>query len=297
MSQLKGLVVARHRRHVTVEDDSGARQICQIQKRSLDPVVGDAVTWEPTTGGGVVTELQRRHTVLERIDKRGRPEAVAANLTQLLVVAAPEPAADWFVVDRYLAGAALANIDAVVVFNKVDVGAASEALDAYRHAGYATCVTSARSGAGIPELASHMSEQSNAFVGQSGVGKSSLINAILGVQAQSVSALSNKGGHGRHTTSTAMLYRLATGGLLIDSPGVRNFAPHITDPAQLEKGYREFAPYLGTCRFDNCRHVAEPGCAIKEAIETGAVSARRYESYVGLYELTRSFAASRLRGS
>lgn len=293
MSVQHGLVVARHRRHVGVEDPSGARRLCQIQRRNLDPVVGDSVLWLDAPSGAIVTEVEPRLSALVRTDKHGRPETVAANLTQLLVVASIEPAPDWLVVDRYLAGAALAGIDATLVYNKVDLGAPPTELEAYRAAGYPVLLASARSGLGIDALAARMGEHLNAFVGQSGVGKSSLMNALLGTELQSVGELARKGSQGRHTTSTAMLYRLPDGGSLIDSPGVRHFAPHIVDPRTLERGFREFAAYLGRCKFADCRHIAEPGCAVKAAVEEGVVSVRRYQSYSSLYELTCRLAATR----
>jgi ribosome biogenesis GTPase / thiamine phosphate phosphatase len=296
MSEGVGLVVARYRRHVTVESERGERRICQIQRRSLDPVVGDEVTWHPAGAEGVVTSVAARRTALVRIDKRGRPETVAANLTQLLAVIAPEPAPDWLVLDRYLAAAELAGIGAVVLFNKAEPGAAvPPRLGAYRDAGYAVCLTSAHRDTGLEALRAEMQDRCNAFVGQSGVGKSSLINALLGSELQTIGALTTKGAQGRHTTTTAVLYRLPRGGTLIDAPGVRNFAPYIDEPPELERGYREFQRYLGQCKFDDCRHLSEPDCAIKRAVAAGRIAAHRYDSYCALYALTRSFAALRSR--
>jgi ribosome biogenesis GTPase / thiamine phosphate phosphatase len=298
MSESAGLVVARYRRHVTVENPRGERHVCQIQRRSLDPVVGDEVAWHPADGGGVVTSVAPRRTGLVRIDKRGRPETVAANLTQLLTVIAPEPAPDWFVLDRYLAAAELAGIAAVVVFNKAEsASVVPSRLSVYREAGYIVHLTSAHRGIGLGALQVEMQDQCSAFVGQSGVGKSSLINALLGSELQTIGGLTAKGAQGRHTTSTAVLYRLPGGGTLIDSPGVRNFAPYIDEPAELENGYREFQRYLGSCKFDDCLHLAEPDCAIKHAVAAGSIAAHRYESYCGLYALTRSLAATRSRGA
>jgi ribosome biogenesis GTPase len=297
MKEQPGLVVARFRRHVTVEDGSGQRHTCQIQSRGLDPVVGDEVRWYPTPDGGIVTALEPRRSRLQRIDKRGRAETVAANLTQLIVVAAPQPQPDWQVLDRYLCGAELAGLAGVVVLNKCDLlpetgGPTRENLDIYRAAGYRSTEVSAKSGQGLDELAQCMQGQRSAMVGQSGVGKSSLINVLIGAQAQLVGPLTEKGQHGQHTTSTAVLYRLPNGGELIDSPGVRNFAPPLDQPERLAQGFKEFAPYLGTCRFMNCRHLAEPDCAIKQAVHSGAISRARYESYTKLLALRESLPDS-----
>jgi ribosome biogenesis GTPase len=287
-----GLVVARYRRHVTVEDRHGRRCLCQIQRRRLQPFVGDRVRWRREPGDeGTVTSVEPRRSVLERIDKRGRPEIVAANLSQLIVVLAPVPAPDWLVLDRYLCAAEVAGIRGLVAFNKQDLGEPlPEALSTYSRIGYPVYLTSAVERRGLRELAAEMRGERSSMVGQSGVGKSALINALLGKSAQPTGELSAKGSHGRHTTTTATLYRLPDGGELIDSPGVRDFAPYLADPRQLERGFREFLPYLGTCRFDDCRHLAEPGCAIKAAVKAGTIAGRRYASFEALWRLADSLA-------
>lgn len=285
----RGLVVARHRRHVTVEDDSGERRLCSTAHRRLQPIVADDVVWRPEPDGtGVVTEVLERRSILTRVDSRGRCELVAANLTQLVAVAAYVPEPDWLVVDRYLVAAELAGLSAVVVMNKADLAErADEHLDCYRRAGYPVHVTSVADGRGIDAFAAALRGERSALVGQSGVGKSSLLNALLGDEVQSTGGLA-KGAHGRHTTSSAVLYRLAGGGELIDSPGVRAYAPYIEDPASIQRGFAEFRELIGRCRFDNCRHLAEPGCAVKDALEAGEICEQRYESYVRLYELVKT---------
>lgn len=286
----RGLVVARHRRHVTVEDAAGARHQCALGSRRLRPLVGDDVQWRrQADGGGIVTGVAARRSLLTRIDSRGRREAVAANLSQILVVAAPVPSPDWALLDRYLVAAELMPAKAVIVFNKCDLmSAAPEPLQDLERIGYIVRVTSALLGTGLAQLADVMAHERGVVVGQSGTGKSSLINALLGEQAQAVGALTEKGDHGRHTTSAATLFRLANGGEFIDSPGVRNYAPYIESVAELERGFREFRPHLGTCRFDDCRHLAEPDCAVKAALDAGSVSRRRYASYTQLCDLVAS---------
>ena len=129
------------------------------------------------------------------------------------------------------------------------------------------------------------------MIGQSGVGKSSLINALLGDALQAVNELSEKSGHGRHTTSTAVLYGLPEGGELIDSPGVRDYAPYIADSRDVQRGFKEFEPWSAECRFDDCRHLSEPDCAVKAAVAAGTIEARRYQSFKNLLELTESLQA------
>ncbi len=281
----RGLVVERHRRHAVVERNDEERCLCGTAKRSLQPLVGDEVEW--TQGAdrtGTIVAVAQRRSVLTRIDSRGRPEPVAANLTQLAVVAAPSPAPDWTVVDRYLVAAELTALKGLVVFNKSDLAIAPPAhLECYRRAGYTLFSTSTATGTGLAPLSAALAGQRSAMVGQSGVGKSSLLNALLGDAVQSVGDLTVKGAQGRHTTSGTILYRLSNGAELIDSPGVRNFAPYIEDPRTLQHGFKEFGAYLGSCRFDNCLHLAEPSCAVKAAVEKALICRRRYESYARLY--------------
>ncbi len=290
-----GLVVARYRRHGLVQDDEGARVACQIQSRSLNPVAGDRVTWTlEADGDGIITAVQPRDSALTRIDNRGNPEVVAANLSQLVVVVAPTPLPDWFLLDRYLAAASLVDLKSIIVFNKLDIDSTPpRELTGYRDLVNGICLTSAKLGMGLKELGEYMTEERSVLIGQSGVGKSSLINALLGDAKQVVRELSDKSGHGRHTTSTAVLYGLPGGGELIDSPGVRDYAPYISDPREVERGFREFRPVSRDCRFDDCRHLAEPDCAVKAAVAAGKIDERRYQSFKNLLELTESLQAKR----
>lgn len=286
-----GTVVARYRRHSLIESQQGEKVVCQLQSRSLNPVVGDQVQWQTESDGtGIITKLLSRNSVLMRIDSRGNPETVAANLSQLVVVLAPRPAPDWFLLDRYLASAALTGLKSVIVFNKLDLAdGPPEELTYYRDLAECICLTSAKQRSGLTALAASMVKERSALIGQSGVGKSSLINALLGYERQAVNELSEKHGHGRHTTSTAVLYGLPEGGELIDSPGVRDYAPYIADKRNVQYGFKEFSSsFRDNCRFDDCRHLAEPECAVKAAVAEGTIAERRYQSYLNLFELTES---------
>jgi len=295
VTSLTGTVVAKYRRHCLVACADGQRVSCQIGRRSIRPVVGDNVCWRrEDDDAGILTSLTARQTELIRIDSRGRPEVVAANITQLIVTVAPDPAPDWFLVDRYLATAGLGDLEALIVFNKIDTttGHPPE-LDEYAALGYQLFFTSVRDATTLAALTAAMRGHRSVLIGQSGVGKSSLINALLGDEVQHVGALSEKSGQGRHTTTTSVLHVCPHGGELIDSPGVRDFAPYIDDVRAVQQGFVELREVAAKCRFPDCSHGAEPGCAVKTAVESGAISTRRYESFRRLYELTETLRVRR----
>lgn len=284
-----GRVVAVFGRHVLVEDQRGERHSCILSGRRLRPVCGDRVRWRRPLDGsdGLVTEIGPRNTELARPSKKGDREVLAANITQVLVVAAPNPAPDPFLVDRYLAAAELAGARAVLAYNKSELdpdGTALE-LDEFIGIGYPVLRISAREKTGLVDLRHQLAGQTSILVGHSGVGKSSIINALLPDAEIRTAALSESTGEGRHTTTASVLHRLPEGGELIDSPGVRDYAPPPIANLDVAKAFREMIPLSGQCRFSNCLHMKEPGCAVKAAVESGAISARRYESYRRLVRL------------
>lgn len=284
-----GRVVAAFGRRVLIEDAAGERHRCMITGRRLRPVCGDEVQWARPVddSDGLVTAIEPRRNELARPSRRGRNEVLAANIDQLLIVSAPIPAPDPFIVDRYIAAARLMDAAAGVVCNKSDLVEASQLLDPeeFRRIGYPVIDTSARTGAGLDELRRLMAAHTNILVGQSGVGKSSLLNALLPHVGAETAAVSAATGEGRHTTTASVLHHLASGGTIIDSPGVRDFAPPSMEPSQVATGFAEIAARAGECRFANCMHLQEPDCAVKTALAQGAISPRRYESYRRLYRL------------
>jgi ribosome biogenesis GTPase len=293
-----GRIVASHGHHrVEVEELGGRRVACRLHGRRLETVCGDDVRFgyaaaDPTQG--TVYEIKPRRATLERLTSSGRTEPVVANLTQLIAVAAPVPAPDWFVVDRYLAGAAWCGIAAVVTLNKAELGVPPEIareLANYRTIGYPIVESSARVAPGIGSLAEQLTGATSVLVGQSGTGKSSLLNALAPEARAVTQEISAASEEGRHTTTTAVLHRLATGGDLIDSPGVRDYSPPLPKVRDVGSGFMELARAAARCKFQDCLHATEPGCAVRPAVDAGEISARRFESYRRLLELAREFAA------
>ena len=292
-----GRVVANHGRQLVVEDGAGRRVPCRLNGRRLSAVCGDEVRWGHAHAGetyGTVYEVLARRRTLERLTAGGRTEAVVANLTQLVAVVAPLPAPDWFVVDRYLAGAAWCGIAAVVAFNKAELAAPSSAeaeLEGYAALGIAIVRCSTRAAPGIAALAARLAGAVSVLVGQSGTGKSSLLNGLAPEARAVTREISAATEEGRHTTTHAVLHRLASGGDLIDSPGVRDYAPPLPAPRHVGSGFVEIERAAAGCRFQDCLHDAEPACAVHAAVSAGAVRARRYESYRRLLALAREHDA------
>lgn len=288
-----GRIVASHGRQVVVEDAGGQRFPCRLHGRRLAAVCGDEARWGYAHAGessGTVYELLPRRNTLERLTQNGRVEPVVANLTQLVAVAAPLPAPDWFVVDRYLAGAAWCGIEALVAFNKVELGVAPDAaaeLDGYAALGFGIVHCSTRAAPGIATLATRLKGAVSVLVGQSGTGKSSLLNALAPEARAVTQEISAATEEGRHTTTHAVLHRLASGGDLIDSPGVRDYAPPVPEARHVASGFVEIHRAAAGCRFQDCLHVQEPGCAVRAAVQAGAIRARRYESFRRLLTLAR----------
>ncbi|HEX7062725.1 MAG TPA: ribosome small subunit-dependent GTPase A [Woeseiaceae bacterium] len=269
----------------------GSEVPARVKGRRLEPVCGDLVDAVPLPNepDWMIVAVLPRENELTRPDLRGRIEVLAANLDALIVVTADLPSPDWFIVDRYLCAAELMRAAPAVVFNKIDLGkpqASSErALEEYRAIGYPTLRMSALEGTPLEALLAFLEGRRGIFVGQSGVGKSSLINRLIERSVLPTAAVSAKRREGRHTTVSSVQVALPHGGAVIDSPGVRDYAPAVTDPADVAHGYREIAEAARGCRFANCRHLREPQCEVKARVATGSISARRYESYKRLLAL------------
>jgi ribosome biogenesis GTPase len=288
LQQTKAIVTATYSRRMRLRLANGDEVDARIKGKTLKPVCGDRVLAEPIENESdwLITDILDRSNELNRPNLRGDVEILAANIDLLVVVAAATPKPDWFVVDRYLCAAENMGTQSAVLFNKTDLSGADSNLGDYAVIGYNTVQCSAESGENIDQVASLFGDQTAIVVGQSGVGKSSIINALLGANALRTAEISGKSGEGRHTTVNSEMLRLPGGGTVIDSPGVRDYAPALADAKQVLRGFREIDAAGQDCRFANCRHLREPGCAAKAAVETAKISARRYESYKRLLALT-----------
>ena len=286
------------RMRIRLRDDSEAD--ARIKGKRQRPVCGDVVHVQTISGekDWLITGIGERRNALTRPNRRGEAEVLAANIDTLCAVAAPAPRPDWYIIDRYLGAAELMSAKGVIVFNKTDLpdgskAATDEILEDYRRIGYTVIACSAESGEGIEALREALSGDTSILVGQSGVGKSSLINRLLDADAMRTGELSDKSREGRHTTVNSVMLDLPGGGAVIDSPGVRDYAPAIEARANVAQGFREIREAAADCRFANCQHMKEPGCAVKLAVEAGSISERRYESYRRLLILTSQLAERR----
>jgi ribosome biogenesis GTPase len=285
-SRRHGVVIVNYGRQTLVEDSAGNLVRC-VARRGLEPIVcGDEVEWLPTgSQEGVVEQIAPRRSVLNRAASGNSMRPLVANIDQVIIEAAQEPALDCFLLDKYTVAAQLAHTNALIVINKSDLLTPEARSDIeaqladFTALGYPVLFTSALQNTGIEAFANHLTGKTSILVGQSGVGKSSLIKRLLPDRDITVGRLSTASGMGRHTTTATTLYHLPCGGRLIDSPGVRDFRLGEVRAAELGHGFREFRTYLGRCRFNDCRHVSEPGCAVLEALAAGEISARRMESY------------------
>lgn len=288
-------VIAAFGRHVLVRDGGGAVHRARPFGRGVALVCGDLVRCEADARHREthVIETLPRRTALYRSSRRGASEAVCANLSLLLVVCAPRPQADLFVVDRYLAAAASAGIGALIVLNKSDLGIEPELraeLGSYARLGLSTLECSVRETRGLDAVIDACRGETAVLVGQSGVGKSSLVRRIVpGAEAETGEL--DRDAEGRHTTTASRLYDLPGSGHLIDSPGVRDFAPAVDRLEPRSLGFVEVDQRAGGCRFLDCRHLREPDCAVRAAVERGDMSERRYESYRRLRRLYEELSA------
>jgi len=288
-----GIVVARFNKYLTLEDQNGALMMA-VARRKLPPLVcGDRVRWHMADENkAVIVGVEERSTLLARPDSRGKIRPMAANIDQMIIVCAIDEKQPVLfnerLIDSYLVTAEVLAINPLILINKIDLvdTPTLEKIHDYFHLydsiAYPVIYISCHDLQGFAQLTQRLPDHTSIFVGESGVGKSSLINKLLPDHDLRIGQLSALSGKGMHTTTTTTLYHLPQGGDLIDSPGVREFGLNLHDIHVLANGFREFRPFFGQCKFRNCRHLGEQGCALITACQHGDIDQRRLHSYQAL---------------
>jgi ribosome biogenesis GTPase / thiamine phosphate phosphatase len=293
---LPGRVLRNHGLDSVVQADDGRQLRCKVRRllKTLTTdernivATGDRV-WiqESLNGEGVIERIEPRHGLLTRAS-RGREHVLVANVDQVvIVIALKEPELKPHLIDRYLASAAQGGIRPIICLNKADLIDPVETqplVGLYSQLGIPTLLTSATTGQGMPRLRHLLQGRESVFSGQSGVGKSSLLNAIQPGLALHVRTVSETNQKGRHTTTTAQLLQLDFGGWVVDTPGIRQFELWDIRSEEIEGFFTEFRPYVALCAFPDCTHTHEDRCAVKDAVALRRISEQRYFSYLGMCE-------------
>ena len=293
----QGLVIAHQGKHVEVEDENGATLACHVRANiiaTLGIVTGDKVQWQAvtvkphgmkgdkhTSEQGVVTAIDDRDNLLVRVDNFGREKRIAANVDRMLITCAATPEPQLVLIDRYLVLAHELGVKASLVVNKTDLDTRPLAMltNIYEPLGYTVLGTSSETAQGIDALQALLAQGTNIFVGQSGVGKSSLLQLLLPEQSLKVGAIAEGIGQGRHTTTQSRLYHLPSGGHCIDSPGIRELGLGLLQDKAIISAFHDVLVQAEHCQFRDCQHQQEPHCAVRAALSDGHLAPSRFSSY------------------
>jgi ribosome biogenesis GTPase / thiamine phosphate phosphatase len=285
-----GVIISRFGQHADVESEQGEVFRCNI-RRSVDSLVcGDKVLWRQGKAtehsiSGVIEAVEERKTMLCRPDVYDGIKPIAANIDQILIVSSVLPAFNSDIIDRYLVAAEQTGITPVLLLNKTDLlndenqQEITASLKIYQAIGYQVYQVSNESGQGIDELRVLLKDKISIFVGQSGVGKSTLVNSLMPELGLVTKQVSDNSGLGQHTTTVARLFHFTQGGDLIDSPGIREFGLWHLNPEQVFNGFTEFEQFLGLCKFRDCKHQQDPDCALTIAVKNNEIYRERFDSF------------------
>jgi ribosome biogenesis GTPase / thiamine phosphate phosphatase len=281
----EGLVIAHLGQGIAVEYDNKII-LCQTLRKLETVAVGDRVLWSLSAPDqGRIESILPRRSLLARPARNNKVRPVAANIDTVFVVIAVEPYCDFLLIDQYLAVCENSQINVALILNKIDLNPSEtleQELTIYQNLDYQIHRVSTKTGAGLTELKLTLQNQVSVFTGQSGVGKSSITNALIPDKNLKTNTLSETTKHGRHTTTAATLYHIENGGDLIDSPGVAIFGLADLKRQQLAQGYREFQPFSDVCQFNDCSHDQDKGCSVRAAAEDGSIAMTRYERFLKL---------------
>lgn len=290
-----GVVISRFGQHADIETHSQEILRCNIRRTVSSLVCGDEVLFRRAKVSegdlaGVIEAVHERRSQLTRPDFYDGVKVVAANIDQIIMVSAVVPEFTPQIIDRYLVACEDMGIEPILLLNKIDLldqeglEYVDDILDIYRELGYRVLLVSNETQQGIDELKSLLKDNNNIFVGQSGVGKSTLVNTVLPDADILTKEVSENSGLGQHTTTVSRLHHLPSGGNLIDSPGIREFGLWHLEVERVTWCFKEFREFIGGCRFRDCKHLNDPGCLIREAVEEGKISELRYDSYHRILE-------------
>ena len=301
----EGLVITRFGQHADVEDpQTGIIHRCNLRRSIQSLVSGDRVVWRPGVEAlqgiaGVVEAVHDRKSMLTRPDYYDGVKAVAANVDRIVIVSSILPELSLNIIDRYIIAAETIGIKPLIVVNKVDLLTPEQRVDVehkltqYQNIGYSVRLVSTDTGEGLDDLKVDLKDHVSIFAGQSGVGKSSMVNALMPDVEADIGDVSTNSGLGQHTTTAARLYHFADGGDLIDSPGLREFGLWHLEPEQITEAFVEFRQYLGGCKFRDCKHLDDPGCILVKAVEDGEINQVRFENYHRILESMAEMKANR----
>ncbi|KTF15299.1 small ribosomal subunit biogenesis GTPase RsgA [Pseudoalteromonas sp. H105] len=289
------VVISRFGQHADIETDNGDVLRCNIRRTVKGIVCGDEVQFRRAKVSegdiaGVIEAMHDRRSQLTRPDFYDGVKVVAANIDQILMVSAVLPEFTANIIDRYLVACEDMGIEPILVLNKIDLideqglKAINEVLDVYRQLGYQVLLVSNKTTEGIDALKQTLVDKNSIFVGQSGVGKSTLVNTVLPDAEILTKEVSENSGLGQHTTTVSRLHHLPSGGNLIDSPGIREFGLWHLEVERVTWCFKEFREFIGGCRFRDCKHLNDPGCIIRQAVDEGDISELRFDSYHRILE-------------
>jgi len=269
-----------------LEPTGGGRLNFLVKSQKLKPVVGDNVHWNKQSDGTiVVTKIIEPNNQLERLNQYGQQQIIASNITQILLITAPLPKPNFLLIDKFILISELMECDLSIIFNKVDLVEKSDSqFQLYQQLDYPVIKISAKKKINLNPLFNLLNQQTTVLVGQSGVGKSTIINLLIPKDKIRTEALSNKNQKGKHTTSASTMHAVEDKGYLIDTPGIENLNPKILAIKEIETGFREISSLSCECRYRDCIHINEPNCAVNQALSKNEIATQRYSNYKKLVD-------------